>query len=215
MDSGPRLQSRRVERATRTRCLISQESWMVTLIRPPGWSSMRKSVQYLLKSASKERGQKKELPCFVLCQRSGAVTVFTVVERLWRGEVGCGWMGWTGTTLQGSLQWCSMDLLRTRLISGKLQATTAAIKFVASHVPSHSDALQVQTSWEIRSHRRAYAPDRSMLMNPDSWEHDMDDLIPEATICEEEHWIDWSASPKVKPSGDLSRGAANGCSAEP
>jgi hypothetical protein len=54
-----------------------------------------------------------------------------------------------------------------------------------------------------------------MLMNPDSWEHDMDDLIPEATICEEEHWIDWSASPKVTPSGDLSRGAANGCSAEP
>ncbi|KAH9990752.1 hypothetical protein BJV77DRAFT_1010946 [Russula vinacea] len=116
-------------------------------------------------------------------------------------------MGWTGTTLQGSLQWCSMDLLRTRLISGKLQAATVALKFVASHVRSHSDALQVQTSWEIRSHRRAYAPDRSMLMNPDSREHDMDDLIPEATMCQEEHWINWSASPKVKPSGDLSRGA--------
>ena len=53
------------------------------------------------------------------------------------------WTGWTGTTLQGSLQWNSMDLLRTRLISRKLQAATAAIEFVASHVRPHSDALQV------------------------------------------------------------------------
>ena len=60
-----------------------------------------------------------------------------------------------------------------------------------------------------------YAPDRSMLMNPDSWEHDIDDLILEATICQDEHWVDRSASLKVKMSGDLSESGEKGCSAQP
>ena len=65
---------------------------------------------------------------------------------------------------------------------------------------------------------RARAPTRLMLVNPDSWEHDVDDLIPEATICQDEHWVVRSATLKVKllgRSGDLSKGAANGCSAQP
>ena len=69
------------------------------------------------------------------------MTVFTVVERLWRGEDVA--TGWTGTTLQGSLQWNSMDLLRTRLIS------------------------KCECSKAIISRRRAYAPNRLVLMNPD------------------------------------------------
>ena len=54
-----------------------------------------------------------------------------------------------------------------------------------------------------------------MLMNPDSWEHDIDDLILEATICQDEHWVDRSASLKVKMSGDLSESGEKGCSAQP
>jgi hypothetical protein len=54
-----------------------------------------------------------------------------------------------------------------------------------------------------------------MLMNPDSREHDMDDLILEATICQDEHCVDRSASLKVKLLGDLSKGAAKGCSVQP
>ncbi|KAH9992958.1 hypothetical protein BJV77DRAFT_1000999, partial [Russula vinacea] len=40
-----------------------------------------------------------------------------------------------------------------------------------------------------------------MLMNSDSWEHDMDNLILEATICQDEHCVNRSASPKIKLSG--------------
>ena len=90
---------------------------------------------------------------------------------------GCGWTGWTGITLQGSLQWNSMDLLRTRLIS------------------------KCRCSRTIISRRRAYAPNRLVLTNPDSWEHDMDNLIMEVTICQDEHRVDRSASPKVRLSG--------------
>ena len=79
-----------------------------------------------------------------------------------------------GTTLQGSLQWNSMDLLRTRLIS------------------------KCECSRPIISRRRAYAPNRLVSMNPDSWKHDMDDLIMEVTICQDEHRVDRSASLKVK-----------------
>jgi hypothetical protein len=52
----------------------------------------------------------------------------------------------------------------------------------------------------------ARAPNWLMLMNPGSWEHGMDDLILEATICQDEHWANQSASLKVKLSGDLSKG---------
>ena len=52
-------------------------------------------------------------------------------------------------------------------------------------------------------------------MNPDSWEHDMDDLIMEVTICQDEHRVDRLTSPKVKLLGNLSKGATKGCSAEP
>ncbi|KAH9990755.1 hypothetical protein BJV77DRAFT_1011005 [Russula vinacea] len=34
-------------------------------------------------------------------------------------------------------------------------------------------------------------------MNPDSWKHDMDDLIMEVTICQDEHRVDRSASLKL------------------
>ena len=42
-------------------------------------------------------------------------------------------------------------------------------------------------------------------MNPDSWEHDMDDLIMEVTICQDKHRVDRSAPPKVRLSGFLSQ----------
>ena len=47
---------------------------------------------------------------------------------------------------EDQIVWSSMDLLRMRLISWRLQAASGAIKFMASQVRSHSDALQVQTS---------------------------------------------------------------------
>ena len=165
---------------------------MVILIRPPGCSSRRKSLQYLLKSASKERRQKEGLPCFVLCRRSGAMAVFTVVERLRWEEVGGGWTGWMGTTVQGS---CTMEL-----------------NAMYARSPTHSKCKRPRA---IISQRRAYAPNRLVLMNPDSWEHDMDDLIMEVTICQDDHRVDRSTSPKVKLSGGLSKGAAKGCSAQP
>ena len=73
------------------------------------------------------------------------------------------------------------------------EAANAAVAFVVSHVCSHADSLKVQTFRGTRLPSLTVRAERVDLDDRDSWERNMDDLIPKAAISQGEHWVDRSA----------------------
>ena len=71
------------------------------------------------------------------------------------------------------------------------EVAKSAIKYIVSHLRSHSMSLKVQTSkgnymstLTVRSEQLEFASD--------SWERNMDDLILRAAIWQDDHWVDRS-----------------------
>ena len=72
-----------------------------------------------------------------------------------------------------------MASLRTQCLG---EATKAAIAFIIGHIRSHADALKVQTSCGNYLSTLTVCSELVDFDDPDSWEHNKDDLILKAAI---------------------------------
>lgn len=72
------------------------------------------------------------------------------------------------------------------------EAAATAMKYITTHIRSHSSSLKVQTS------RGNYLTNLNVRteqvdFSSNTWERNMDDLILRAALWQDEHWVDRSA----------------------
>jgi protein SMG6 len=82
-----------------------------------------------------------------------------------------------------------------------------AIVFVVGHICSHTDMLKVQTSYGNYLSSLTICS-KLVDSDPNSWEHNMDDLILKVAIWQDKHWVDRSAFLKVEQLNKPTKGAA-------
>ncbi|KAN0128852.1 hypothetical protein V8E53_013350, partial [Lactarius tabidus] len=72
--------------------------------------------------------------------------------------------------------------------------TKAAAVFVVGHICSHTNALKVQTCQAHGDYLSSLTICSKLVDfdDPDSWEHNMDNLILKAAIWQDKHWVDHS-----------------------
>ena len=82
------------------------------------------------------------------------------------------------------------------------------MKFVASHIHSHSDTLKMQMSWGSYLSSFSVCTEQVDFDNPNLWKWSMDDLILKVVVWQNDNWVNWSALLMVEQSSKQLKGVA-------
>jgi len=82
------------------------------------------------------------------------------------------------------------------------------MKFVASHVRSHSNTLKMQTSQGSYLSSFSVCAEQVNFDDPNSWKRSMDNLILKVVVWQDDNWVNRSALLMVEQSSKRLKGVA-------
>ncbi len=82
------------------------------------------------------------------------------------------------------------------------------MKFVASHVCSHSDTLKMQTSQGSYLSSFSVHAKQVDFDDPDLWKQSMDNLILKVVVWQDDNWVDQSVLLMVEQLSEQLKGVA-------